>query len=509
MATQHANKIYNIEKIDNAKFSDGKKKLHFKAIPKPSYFIGRDDLLDKIHKQLQKDEPVLLVNGLGGIGKTAVADVYVDKFKSEYKHIAKVFVSGGLRQSIVSDLARNLGVNFDGNMSLEQQFELVIEALQQVKQKKKPNLLVVDNANDKQDLIDFKYLLQATNWKVLITSRCFPDEYKMLEVDELSEHDAKDLFLHHYLVEGDLLPLLQKINFHTLLIELTAKAGKRNHLSIAQLLEKLETGLNHEDLQLLITVGSHADNPLREKQTELYRYILALFGLESNNQFKNNLFELFQAGWLSAKDSSYKMHSLVQDVIFVKLKANLVSCADLITTLSTIMEPDDGGFLLNPDKAWGYQEYAYSVTQKFKESNINIGSLNLNLANFYKNIGRLETAFTSIDIARKHFDNCQDKENLAASYSRLGSIHQALGNLDKALELRMQLGKQLYDSNPKNMRLKNSLAISYYKLGTIYQDEIQAKLQYQTAINLWKELYDLTGIKSYKENIEEVKLLVN
>lgn len=183
MATQHANKIYNIENIDKAKFSDGKKKLHFKAIPKPSYFIGRDGLLDKIHEQLQQDEPVLLVNGLGGIGKTAVADVYVDKFKYDYKHIAKVFVSGDLRQSIVSDLARNLGVKFDGNMSLEQQFELVIEALQQVKQKKKPNLLVVDNANDKQDLIDFKYLLQTTNWKVLITSRCFPDEYKMLEVD--------------------------------------------------------------------------------------------------------------------------------------------------------------------------------------------------------------------------------------------------------------------------------------------------------------------------------------
>ena len=32
-----------------------------------------------------------LVILLGGIGKTAVADVYVDKFKSDYKYIAKVF----------------------------------------------------------------------------------------------------------------------------------------------------------------------------------------------------------------------------------------------------------------------------------------------------------------------------------------------------------------------------------------------------------------------------------
>ncbi len=98
------------------------------------------------------------------------------------------------------------------------------------------------------------------------------------------------------------------------------------------------------------------------------------------------------------------------------------------------------------------------------------------------------------------------------SYEKLGEIHQAFGNLDKSLEffeLRMQLSKQLYDSNPKNESLKNGLAISYYKLGTIYQDKIQAKFQYQTAINLWQELYDLTGIKTYKEYIEEVKPLVN
>ena len=85
------------------------------------------------------------------------------------------------------------------------------------------------------------------------------------------------------------------------------------------------------------------------------QHLEILFGLESNNQFKNNLFELFQAGWLSAKHASYKMHSLVQDVIFVKLKANLESCADLIRVLNGIMESGDTGFLLNPDKAWNYQ----------------------------------------------------------------------------------------------------------------------------------------------------------
>jgi len=44
-----------------------KGKLYFSPILKPSYFIGRDDLLADIHEKLQQDEPVLLVNGLGGL----------------------------------------------------------------------------------------------------------------------------------------------------------------------------------------------------------------------------------------------------------------------------------------------------------------------------------------------------------------------------------------------------------------------------------------------------------
>jgi len=41
---------------------------------------------------------------------------------------------------------------------------------------------------------------------------------------------------------------------------------------------------------------------------------------------------------------------------------------------------------------------------------------------------------------------------LAISYSKLGDIHQALGEVDKALEffeLDIELTKELYESNPK------------------------------------------------------------
>ncbi|MCK5719000.1 MAG: tetratricopeptide repeat protein [Thiomargarita sp.] len=105
-----------------------------------------------------------------------------------------------------------------------------------------------------------------------------------------------------------------------------------------------------------------------------------------------------------------------------------------------------------------------SVTQKIKKLDSDIGSLNFYLADFYSSVGQLDSALRVIEVAKGHFKQWDAEENLAIFYSRLGSIHQALGQVDKALEffeLRMQLGKELYESNPKSESFKNGLAISY------------------------------------------------
>jgi len=522
---------YNIHKIKKAVFVDKKKKLHFPTIPKPDPFIGRDDLLVDIHRRLQQDEPVLLVNGLGGIGKTAAAQVYANKYRDSYQYITSVFVSEDLRQSVVDKLSQPLGIDFEPNSSVVQRFEAVILGLQQVKAKKKPNLLLLDNANDQQDLINLKYLLKSTGWNILVTSRCHPDEYAMVAVAELSPAEALNLFRHYYPIDSDLLPaLLDKIDYHTLLIELIAKAGKKKRLSIEQLLARLESGLSHKDLQRIITVGSHADSQLREKQAKLYEYILAmfepaeldaekqtilryfsvlpsediplahlekLFAVEDENQFEDDLDSLFQSGWLSAKDESYKMHALVQDVVFVKLAVDNANVAELIATLSEIMQQ-------HLDFAWIFRDYASAVVRKISVSDTAIGLLNGYLGIFYTKVGQLDNALASITQASGHFELCGDTENLATSYSRLGDIHQALGEVDKALEffeLRMQLGKALYESNPKNEHLKNGLAISYHRLGSI--TETQGKLD--DALKHYKKYKDLM-LELFNDNQKSEKI---
>jgi len=64
------------------------------------------------------------------------------------------------------------------------------------------------------------------------------------------------------------------------------------------------------------------------------------------------------------------------------------------------------------------------------------------------------------------------KNSLAISYEKLGDIHKAMGHMEETLkyfEMRSALGKELYESNPRNINLLEGLGISYYKLAMIYK----------------------------------------
>jgi signal recognition particle GTPase len=50
--------------------------------------IGREDELEDLHKLLFDNKHVVVVNGLGGIGKTTLAQAYMSLYYDDYQHIA-------------------------------------------------------------------------------------------------------------------------------------------------------------------------------------------------------------------------------------------------------------------------------------------------------------------------------------------------------------------------------------------------------------------------------------
>jgi ATP/maltotriose-dependent transcriptional regulator MalT len=70
-------------------------------IPKthPDDIIGREDDLQSLRDLLCNDKRVVVVNGLGGIGKTTLVQVYVSKYYDDYEHIAWVTQNSDGRQA--------------------------------------------------------------------------------------------------------------------------------------------------------------------------------------------------------------------------------------------------------------------------------------------------------------------------------------------------------------------------------------------------------------------------
>ena len=50
--------------------------------------VGREAELEDLHRQLNDGRSMLLVNGMGGVGKNCLAQAYADKYRDQYHHIA-------------------------------------------------------------------------------------------------------------------------------------------------------------------------------------------------------------------------------------------------------------------------------------------------------------------------------------------------------------------------------------------------------------------------------------
>ena len=194
----------------------------------PVNFMGRDEELKTIKEKLDAGGSLMLINAEGGIGKTSLAAKYWDESLYKYKYNAWLFCENGVVTEL-KKLAPRLNVDLSG-LNEDQQIEALKRALLSVS---KDFLLVLDNANNPEDIAVFKQTFRGFHWHVLITSRCrgILEKEQELPITHLPPPLAKDLFVSNYredTPEFDALldRLLEAINYHTLLVEVFSKNMK-------------------------------------------------------------------------------------------------------------------------------------------------------------------------------------------------------------------------------------------------------------------------------------------
>ncbi|MEL6143404.1 MAG: NB-ARC domain-containing protein, partial [Bacteroidota bacterium] len=203
-------------------------------IPKLSdAFIGRSKELKDISKQLSTKKGLLLINGLGGMGKTTIATRYVAIHESRFDHIAWIEQTGSFPDSILASplLMPNLGITPTDNP--EQDAIKVLNAIANLSGEK---LLVIDNAEE--DLGPFiGFLPTKTTCEVLVTSRKKIPGLLEYDIDSLAEEKAIELFLQHYELDKDkdtTKAIVTELDRHTLTIELLAKTAQARQIKPLQ-----------------------------------------------------------------------------------------------------------------------------------------------------------------------------------------------------------------------------------------------------------------------------------
>ncbi|MFC1565066.1 NB-ARC domain-containing protein, partial [candidate division KSB1 bacterium] len=192
------------EIFDAATYKPVTKKLFHVPHKRNVYFTGRQEYIDRLHDQLNKEKISAIsqkqaVCGLGGIGKTQIAVEYAYRYKDDYT--AVFWVKSETKSDIDSSL-----VEIAGKLNLPEKDQsdqlLIVNAALKWFEENNNWLLIFDNADEKETLkILNDYIPSNETGNVIVTSRA-DNFHKIkithpLKIDKLDPDEAFEMLRKH------------------------------------------------------------------------------------------------------------------------------------------------------------------------------------------------------------------------------------------------------------------------------------------------------------------------
>ena len=423
----------------------------------PDEIIGREPDLNNLHLLLSGQKRVVVVNGLGGIGKTTLARAYLKKYYDEYHHICWITqLSEDITRDFVNTpgLMSNLAVEM-ANLDPADLFNAIIGKLKGISGR--PNLLIIDNAED--SLSEYLDILPSQpSWHLLVTSRVEIMGLFRHQLDFLNEEQAIALFKKHYpyqhLTEDDIKALVAMVDRHTLAVEVLAKTAAAQRYDLSTLKEAFDKDIKsnikvqHGTVEKIGTYLRSMFNLSKLNAEEIW--VMKQFTcLPSEYNSSNLLFELivdeegihaaaffetlhglFQKGWLlhDTEADAYKMHRVIADVVKQEQRALVEDVEKLVGAIAGKLHLD--GAKENPVDKFQWIPFGRAVLAALSLEIEGLSILENNLALRLKDLGDYVGAKALLEKAlqsdERNFGT--DHPTTAISYSNLALVLQDLGD---------------------------------------------------------------------------------
>ncbi|MCP5108730.1 MAG: toll/interleukin-1 receptor domain-containing protein, partial [bacterium] len=425
--------------------------------------VGRETELEEMTRLLARTHRVLLVNGLGGVGKTELCKRYFRDHCGDYRHLAWVDVVGPIRESMVAAFTAET-TGFREEDTVDERFEKIMDLLTGLDTH---CLLVVDDIENPGDPdLD---RLRSLPVKVIANSRLTIEGFENHTLDFLNAEGCKELFYNFYAGKRDdphVEKIVERCGRHTLSVELLAKTAEHGAIPLKDLYEVLEkkgfdlTGVvDHK-----VSTSWHGET----EKTSFFKHLLKIFdltGLTGDERFvlanlsvlpamyiemgdvrdwlkltdHEAVNSLVAKGWLRKEAGGFGvfMHQVIQEVVRYHTSPDEETCKNLIVSLTNCLhvKPTE-----NPMDKKRYIIFAETLLRAIDKTDKSLAALSNNLSLRFRDLGSLKKALEFQLKALNIFEQVLDKNHpdLARSYNNLAEIYRTMGQPEKALEFQLK-----------------------------------------------------------------------
>ncbi|MFM6513582.1 MAG: tetratricopeptide repeat protein [Microcystis panniformis] len=530
-------------------------------------FVGREDELTLIHQQLQTEQGVIVcaVEGLGGIGKTALALEYAKRYQQEYA--SQYWLSlrlSGLAEEIVKLAGSYLSLpEILKKESLEKQVDWYWQNW--LPQQGKLLLILDDVPNI--DRIPDRMLPKDSRIKILVTTRerCLSTEFESIALDVLPLDKCVELLTkivgtakveqEKALVEQICHEILGRL---TLAVELVGEyLAKNRHLKFSHLRDKLNlahTALtkerNHKDYgHLGVAAAIKISWDDLSSAVQKVAMLLSLFApvaiawtlLEdtaksteiTESELEEARRQLDNSHLMQPVDedySFYQIHPLVREFFQQQLQAipeinSLYRCAfveTLLTIAKTIPQTPTREIIAAVNPAIPHlQLVSQTMLDDIPNPEDNLILVFLGVALFYKGQGEYDLAAVTLTKCCEEIQSRlgENHPHVAASLNNLAGLYRCQGRYAEAEPLykrSVSLIKQLLGENhPIVATSLNNLALLYQCQGRYTEAEslykhslfLREQLLGENHLDVAQSLNNLAVLYEYQGRYAEAEYL--